>query len=129
MQHKKQLIIQRIFGTLYILAGISKFFPEIESVEDVLEKAAMVNKDTLLEKPTLWMSEHHTFMAYFIGCAMITAGLVLLLNRFAVKPALYGTVLMMICFMTFLHSSQPEVFALDLPFILASVYLLVKRKS
>lgn len=128
MIHVKPIYIQRILGGLYVFAGIGKFLKQPESVEGVLARARMANQNNWLTRPTGWMAVHHVLMMYFVALAMIIAGIVLLINRLAVRAALYGTLLMLTCFMLFLHKSQPVVFLTDLPFVAAAIYLLNKQK-
>lgn len=123
----KPIFIQRILGGLYIFSGIGKFFPQAESVEEVLAKSAIANKENWLSSPSHWMATHHVFMMYFVGIAMIIAGSVLLINRIAVRAALWGSLIMLTCFMLFLHRSQPVVFLTDLPFVIAAIYLLKNK--
>jgi len=120
-------MIYKILGTLYILAGIGKFIPYLESVEQVLIKSAIANKDNWLSEPTRWMSENYLFMTWWVAFSMILAGITIFLNRRFVKPALYGTLIMIACFMLVLYKSDPKIFIVDIPFIATAIYLLKNK--
>jgi len=74
----------------------------------VLLKSAITNQGGWLITPTMWMSNNNIFMTWWVACAMILAGITLLLNRKFVKPALYVTLIMIACFMLFLYKSDPR---------------------
>lgn len=123
----RALLLQRIVGCLYILAGIAKFFPQIESVEKRLDDAAKANEDTVMEAATDWLAGYPTGVMWFVAAAMVAAGVAMLWNRRPqVVAALYGQLLMMLCFIAVLVLSAPQILVLDAAFFAAAVYLLYR---
>jgi len=127
MKKRTTILLQQILGGLYILAGIGKFIPQLESVEIVLIESSIANKNNWLAIPSQWMAENYIFMTWWIGIAMIVAGTILLLNHYFVRVALLGTLIMIACFMLFLYKSEPKIFIVDIPFIALAIFLLQKK--
>ncbi|PSM42627.1 hypothetical protein C6Y14_15655 [Streptomyces dioscori] len=126
---KRDLILQRIVGVLYVIAGIGKFFPEIESVEERLDGAADGNDGVAVLGPfTDWLAEHPTGVTVFVAAAMVVSGVVLILDRYLVVAALYGQLLMLVCLVVILVSSVPQILVLDAAFFAAAIHLLVRRR-
>lgn len=126
---KRILILQRIVGVLYIIAGVGKFFPEIESVEQRLNDAADANHDiAVIGDFTDWLAKYPTGVTIFVATAMIVSGLVLIRNRELVLAALYGQLVMLICFVIILVSSVPQILVLDAAFFAAAIYLIVAHR-
>jgi hypothetical protein len=126
---KRILILQRVVGVLYIVAGIGKFFPEIESVEQRLDEAAEANDGVaVLGGFTNWLDGHPTGVTVFVAAAMVVSGLVLLRNRELVLAALYGQLLMLVCFVLILVGSVPQILVLDAAFFAAGIYLIVVHR-
>ncbi|MET9559823.1 MULTISPECIES: DUF6041 domain-containing protein [Streptomyces] len=126
---KRDLILQRTVGVLYVIAGIGKFFPEIESVEERLDGAADGNDGVAVIGPfTDWLAEHPTAVTVFVAAAMIVSGVVLILDRSLVVAALYGQLLMLVCLVVILVSSVPQILVLDAAFFAAAIYLLVRHR-
>jgi hypothetical protein len=126
---KRILILQRVVGVLYIIAGIGKFFPEIESVEQRLDDAADANHGVaVLGGFTDWLDGHPTGGTVFVAAAMVVSGLVLIRNRELVLPALYGQLLMLVCFVFILVSSVPQILVLDAAFFAAAIHLIVVHR-
>ncbi|AXG81402.1 DUF6041 domain-containing protein [Streptomyces paludis] len=125
----RDLILQRIVGVLYVIAGIGKFFPEIESVEERLNGAADGNDGIALVGPfTDWLAGHPTGVTVFVAAAMAVSGVVLILDRILVVAALYGQLLMLVCLVVILVSSVPQILVLDAAFFAAAIYLLVRHR-
>lgn len=123
----RALLLQRIVGCLYILAGIAKFFPQIESVEKRLDDAAKANENTVMEAATDWLADYPTGVMWFVAAAMVAAGVAMLWNRRPlVVAALYGQLLMMLCFVAVLVLSAPQILVLDAAFFAAAIYLLYR---
>ncbi|WP_338896090.1 DUF6041 domain-containing protein [Streptomyces sp. TG1A-60] len=126
---RRNLLLQRIVGVLYIIAGIGKFFPQIESVEQRLDDAADANDGVaVLGSFTEWLAQYPMGVAVFVAVTMIVSGAVLIRNRRLVVAALYGHLLMMVCFVIILVSSVPQILVLDAAFFVAAVYLLVLHR-
>ncbi|BCL32962.1 DUF6041 domain-containing protein [Streptomyces aurantiacus] len=126
---KRDLILQRTVGVLYVIAGIGKFFPEIESVEERLDGAADGNDGVaVLGAFTEWLAEHPTGVTVFVAAAMAVSGVVLVLDRSLVVAALYGQLLMLVCLVVILVSSVPQILVLDAAFFAAAGYLLVRHR-
>ncbi|MGW6008199.1 DUF6041 domain-containing protein [Streptomyces sp. NPDC055210] len=126
---KRDLILQRTVGVLYVIAGIGKFFPEIESVEERLDGAADGNHGVAVLGPfTDWLAEHPTGVTVFVAAAMVVSGIVLILDRYLVVAALYGQLLMLVCLVVILVSSVPQILVLDAAFFAAAIYLLVRHR-
>ncbi|MFE9701783.1 DUF6041 domain-containing protein [Streptomyces sp. NPDC005930] len=123
----RNLILQRVVGALYILAGIGKFFPQLESVEGRLDDASQANRGTVLSGPVDWLDRHPTGVMWGVAAAMVAAGLALLWNRRSfVVAALYGQLLMLVLFVVILVSSVPEILVMDAAFFAAAIYLLYR---
>ena len=118
------LLIQRIFGALYLAAGVAKAFPQIEDVGEVLALAAEANKGTWYEGLSVWFAANSDLMNVLVGIALAGSGLVLLVNRGPVKAVIYAQIAMMACFVTLLHRSAPQVIALDAVFFIAAILML-----
>ncbi|MCX4911602.1 DUF6041 domain-containing protein [Streptomyces sp. NBC_00878] len=126
---RRNLLLQRIVGVLYILAGIGKFFPELESVEQRLDDAADANGGAAVLGPfTEWLADHPMGVTVFVAAAMVASGAVLILNQKLVVAAIYGQLLMMVCFVIILVSSAPQILVLDAAFFAAAIYLLVLHR-
>ncbi|MFK4107080.1 DUF6041 domain-containing protein [Streptomyces sp. NPDC019531] len=126
---KRILILQRIVGVLYIIAGVGKFFPEIESVEQRLDDAADANDGiAVIGDFTEWLATYPTGVTVFVAAAMIVSGLVLIRNRELVLAALYGQLVMLVCFVIILVSSVPQILVLDAAFFAAAIYLIVAHR-
>ncbi|WP_371525592.1 DUF6041 domain-containing protein [Streptomyces sp. NBC_01283] len=123
----RALLLQRIVGCLYIVAGIAKFFPRIESVETRLDNAAESNTDTFMEGATDWLARHPTGVMWFVALTMVAAGAAMLWNQRAlVVAALYGQLLMLVSFVAILVTSEPQILVLDAAFFAAAIYLLYR---
>ncbi|MFA3875975.1 DUF6041 domain-containing protein [Streptomyces sp. MMCC 100] len=123
----RNLILQRIVGALYVLAGTGKFFPQLESVEGRLDDASEANEGTVISGPVDWLDRHPTGVMWFVAVAMVAAGLALLWNRRGlVIAALYGQLLMLVLFVVILVSSVPEILVMDAAFFAAAIYLLYR---
>lgn len=126
---KRILILQRVVGVLYIIAGVGKFFPEVESVEQRLDDASDANHGVAVIGPfTDWLADHPTGVTVFVAAAMILSGLVLIRNRELVRAALYGQLVMLVCFVIVLVSSVPSILVLDAAFFAAAIYLIVVHR-
>ncbi|QOV34519.1 DoxX family membrane protein [Streptomyces ferrugineus] len=126
---KRILILQRVVGVLYIIAGVGKFFPEIESVEQRLNDAADANHDiAVIGDFTDWLAKYPTGVTVFVAAAMVVSGLVLIRNRELVLAALYGQLVMLVCFVIVLVSSVPQILLLDAAFFAAAVHLIVVHR-
>ncbi|MFG2346872.1 DUF6041 domain-containing protein [Streptomyces phaeochromogenes] len=123
---RRNLILQRIVGVLYIIAGVGKFFPQIESVEERLDDAADANDGAAVIGPfTEWLAKYPMGVTVFVAAAMVVSGAVLIRNRGPVVSALYGQLLMLVCFVVVLVSSVPQILVLDAAFFVAGIHLLV----
>lgn len=127
---KRTLLLQRIVGVLYILAGIGKFFPEVESVEQRLDDAAEANDGApLLGSFTEWLADYPTAVTVFVAAVMVAGGVALIWNRYLVVEAIYGQLLMLVCFVVILVSSVPQILVLDAAFFAAAIYLLMRHRA
>ncbi|VTP68369.1 Monoamine oxidase [Serratia rubidaea] len=118
------MIIQRLFGLLYMLAGLAKAFPALENVPAILHQAAIANQDAWYAGATQWLADHGAAVNLLVGVLLFGSGLVLVLNpRWAVR-VIYGQLLMMAVFVLLLHRAQPQVIYLDALFALAALYML-----
>ncbi|UNK26492.1 FAD-dependent oxidoreductase [Serratia plymuthica] len=118
------MIIQRLFAVLYMLAGLVKAFPELESVAETLKLAAIANQGTWYQGITFWLAEHGAAVNILVGVVLFGSGLVLMLNPLWATLVIYGQLLMMAIFVALLHHSQPQVIFLDALFALAAFYML-----
>ncbi|MFE1587742.1 DUF6041 domain-containing protein [Streptomyces sp. NPDC058737] len=126
----RNLILQRIVGALYILAGIGKFFPQLESVEGRLDDASEANQAGVISGFVDWLDGHPTGVMWFVAVAMVAAGVALLWNRRGlVIAALYGQLLMLVMFVIILVSSVPQILVMDAAFFAAAIYLLYRYHS
>lgn len=123
---RRNLILQRTVGVLYVIAGIGKFFPQIESVEERLDDAADANDGAAVIAPfTEWLAKYPMGVTVFVAAAMVLSGAVLIRNRGPVVSALYGQLLMLVCFVVVLVSSVPQILVLDAAFFAAGIHLLL----
>ncbi|MFJ9538353.1 DUF6041 domain-containing protein [Streptomyces sp. NPDC101225] len=126
---KRILILQRVVGVLYIIAGVGKFFPQLESVEKRLDDAADANHGiAVIGDFTEWLAKYPMGVTVFVAAAMIGSGLVLIRNRELVLPALYGQLAMLVCFVIVLVASVPQILVLDAAFFAAAIYLTVVHR-
>lgn len=126
---KRILVLQRTVGVLYIIAGIGKFFPQIESVKQRLNDAADANHGVaVIGAFTEWLAKYPTGVTVFVAAAMVSSGLVLIRNRELVLAALYGQLVMLVCFVIVLVGSVPQILVLDAAFFAAAIYLIVVHR-
>ncbi|WP_163833142.1 DUF6041 domain-containing protein [Spartinivicinus ruber] len=118
-------ILQKIVGIIYVLAGLGKAFPQLENVSEVLHNALLANQNTILEGVSEWLYLNSAFINIFVGIALFSSGLVLLINKSLVKAAIIGQILMLICFITILHKAYWQIFIIDgVLFFIALILLL-----
>ena len=120
---------QRVLGVVFLVAGVAKFFPQIEDVGGVLSNAAAANHGTLLAPASDLFATHHVFMTVLVAVAMIATGAVQLLDRGFIRAASTGQILMCVCFSTFIFRSIPQVVLVDLLFVAACAYVVVSRSK
>ncbi|MCY4045297.1 MAG: DUF6041 domain-containing protein [Cellvibrionales bacterium] len=118
------MVVQRIFGFLYLIAGIAKAFPQIEDVPKILVAAHVANQGTMVEGLSFWIAENAIAMNIFVGIALAASGLALLFNTKGIKLVIYAQMIMMVGFIVILWRSQPQVIALDAIFMAAAIYML-----
>jgi spermidine dehydrogenase len=120
------MLIQRIFGVLYVLAGIAKAFPQFEDVHEELEKAALVNKGSVMSGVSDWLAVHSSLIVLVVGLGLFVTGILYLWNRMTVIASIIQ-ILMMISFITILHRLHHFIYLIDAPFIIVAV-LVIKSK-
>lgn len=118
------MIIQRLFGLLYMLAGLAKAFPALENVPAILHQAAIANQGAWYAGATQWLADHGAAVNLLVGVLLFGSGLVLVLNPRWTVRVIYGQLLMMAVFVLLLHRAQPQVIYLDALFALAALYML-----
>jgi len=116
--------LQRLFGLLYMLAGVAKAFPSIEDVNEVLYKASIANQNTVYGELSIWLSEQSEWMTVFVAIVLFISGLVLFVNKGPIKSVIYAQLVMLVGFMVLLHNSHPQVILLDSIFIIAAILML-----
>ncbi|MBU2704943.1 hypothetical protein KCM76_03065 [Zooshikella marina] len=115
-----------LFGTLYLLAGIAKIFPQIEDVGVVLKNAAIANQGTFLEGISNYLYTHELVITVISGLSLFLAGLTLLINRYLIASSI-GQMLMLICFVTLLHRAYWQVIVMDTVFFIFAVFVLKEQ--
>lgn len=115
-----------LFGTLYLLAGIAKIFPQIEDVGVVLKNAAIANQGTFLEGISNYLYTHEFVITVISGLSLFLAGLTLLINRYLIASSI-GQMLMLICFVTLLHRAYWQVIVMDTVFFIFAVFVLKEQ--
>ncbi|WP_051311628.1 DUF6041 domain-containing protein [Zooshikella ganghwensis] len=115
-----------LFGTLYLLAGIAKIFPQIEDVGVVLKNAAIANQGTFLEGISNYLYTHELVITVISGLSLFLAGLTLLINRYLIASSI-GQMLMLICFVTLLHRAYWQVIVMDTVFFIFAVLVLKEQ--
>ncbi len=120
------LLLKRIFGVLYILAGLGKAFPRLEDVNDILHQAVLANQGTVLFGISRWLSGHSSLVIVFVGLVLFFSGVCFLMDRLLVFTAV-GQILMLLCFIIILHRLYPQILFIDVPFLI--VALLVIREQ
>lgn len=118
------MIIQRLFGILYMLAGLAKAFPQFENVPAVLRQAAIANQGTWYAAASIWLGAHGDVINILVGVVLFGSGVILMLNPLWTTLVIYAQLLMMAVFVVILHQSQPQVMLLDGVFALAALYML-----
>lgn len=113
MKRDLLLILQRVIGVLYLIAGMAKAFPKLENVPQELRNAAQTNTNTLYSSASNWFAAHTTFMLIFVGLTMIALGVVYIWDRYLVKLAVLGNLVMLISFVTILHRLTPSIWLID----------------
>jgi len=113
MKRDLLLILQRVVGVLYLIAGFAKAFPNLENVPQELQNAEQVNTNAWFSSASNWFAAHTTFMLIFVGLAMVALGVVYLWDRYLVKLAVLGNLVMVACFITILHRLDPSIWLID----------------
>ena len=108
---------QQVLGYIYLIAGVGKFVPQIEAVDKTLLKAYNHNKGTMLEDISHWFYINYWELSIFIAIAMVASGICQVTNKFLVRSACFGQILMCFCFMIFLHRAYPIIYLVDIPCI------------
>ncbi|MFD9905361.1 DUF6041 domain-containing protein [Streptomyces sp. NPDC059063] len=128
----RDLLLQRTLGVLYVLAGLAKFFPRIESVEDRLDEAADANDGIAVLGPlSARLADHPGAVAALVAVAMAASGAVLVANRGRrlVVAALWAQLALLGCFVAFLVTSVPQILLFDAAFFAAGVRLLRAHRA
>lgn len=120
--------VQRCLGLFYLAAGVGKFFPQIESVEEALVLAVDAHTGTRLGPFMRWMHPHHRVVQYGLAAVLLSLGTALTADRELVDEALVASLVMLVAFMVLLQRSHPHVVAVDMPFVLVTLALLVARR-
>jgi hypothetical protein len=129
MAQSKALIVQRIVGALFLLAGLVKPLPAVENVPQLLRDAAQANEGTWMEGASRQLAEHSGLVVAFVALTMIASGICLLWNKYLVRSAAVGQIVMLCCFMAVLHRLAPIVVVVDLAFIAADVWIIYAHAS
>ncbi len=116
-------IVKKIFGTLYVMAGIAKAFPQLEDVGEVLRRAATANQGTILSAVSDWFAGHPIIVSVIVGVALVSSGICYLTNRLLI-PAAIGQILMLGIFITILHRAYWQIFIVDAVFLLVAALVL-----
>lgn len=96
------LVMQRVLGAIFLLAGVLKFSPVPEDVPLSLRQMALANAGTWLAPASEWCASHPFVIQVIVGVGMTAAGLVYLLDRGPVRAAAIGLSTMLLCFIVFL---------------------------
>ncbi|MCI3934235.1 DUF6041 domain-containing protein [Streptomyces sp. AN091965] len=124
----RNLLLQRVLGVLYVLAGLAKFVPGIESVEGRLDAAADANEGLAVLGPLSdRLAAHPSAVAALVGVAMAASGAVLVADcdRRLVVAALWAQLAMLACFVAVLVTSVPQILLFDAAFVAAGGRLLL----
>lgn len=121
------LLLQRVLGAAYVVAGFAKFVPRVEDVGEVLRTAAAANVGTPLEGLSAALAGHAEAVKLFVAAAMLASGAVQLLDRGLVRAASAGQLLMLFCFSTIIHRSVPGILPVDALFAAAAVVVIVAK--
>lgn len=113
------LVLQKINGAVYVVAGIDKFFYFFEDAKATLATAAAANSGTFLAPVSLWFFAHHRFVAGVVGVLMLVSGLLQLINRRFVLWASVVQGLVLMHFLVFLHRGFPILWYVDGLFMVA----------
>lgn len=126
----KKWTVRRVLGAAYLVAGIGKIFPQIESTKERLTQALDANTGHVEERPTRWLLTHAEEANTGVAVAMSATGSVLLQDphgRYS-NLVLVLTLPMLGCFMTILRRAIPPVVAIDLLFAAGAVYALRRER-
>ena len=130
---KAALIVQRIWGVIFILSGLGKFAPVDLAgdggVDVQLAIGAKANEGTAFGPLMQWLADHPTFSIWLSAMAFILSGLVMVtnLNRKLVMAAAIGQIIMIACFMVLLHRAFSWILWVDPPFIAVSAFIFYKQ--
>ncbi|MGI0117427.1 DUF6041 domain-containing protein [Zooshikella sp. RANM57] len=115
-----------LFGTLYLLAGIAKIFPQVEDVGIVLKNAAIANQGTILSEVSNFLYAHELMITVIAGVSLSLAGITLLINRCLIASSI-GQILMLICFVIILHKAYWQVIIMDSVFFIFALFVLKEQ--
>jgi len=121
--------LERSVGASFVLAGVNKFANIGEDAPGVLAHMADANAGTGLASLSDWLNAYHQPVIYFVGVAMIAAGLAQLFRvGMLAQLAAIGELAMIVCFVTLLHRGFPIIF-LDGFYVMALVPILMHRSE
>ncbi len=119
--------VRRLLGTVFLIAGVSKFFNAFEDVPGRLAAAAQANALSILSGPSQWLCAHAGLVAAAVGAIMVFTGGWQLLGARGFRLAGALQLLMLLCFSLILHRAYPLVVPNDVVFAAAVLWTLPWR--
>jgi len=120
----RQLIVQRLLGTLFLLAGIGKFSTRIENPYQILEQAQAANLQSWTSTLSTQAVDSAAWLIPLIGICMIMTGVFQLINRGPLRLCAAVQLGMIAAFVTLLWRAFPAIIVIDGLFVATLLYLL-----
>ena len=120
-------VIQKVLGASFIIAGIGKFFRFIEDPFQTLAIGHAANIDSFIEPYSNWVMSNDNFIVILVGMTMLITGIIELFNLKFIISACSIQLLMLSCFITFLHRAIPTIFVIDGLFIVGIAIVIKKQ--
>lgn len=109
MTHTQFIIVQRIIGVIFTLAGVVNFFGLGEDLSAILQTASDALKGTRLHTATELIVKFDWWAFRFVGAFMFITGATQLLNLRFAHIAGVAQLFLMTAFIAILHRAYPEV--------------------
>ncbi|MBI4614349.1 MAG: hypothetical protein HY720_12120 [Planctomycetes bacterium] len=104
---------QRIAAVLYGIAAVLKPIKPVEDVAAELLMAHEANRGSWIEGPSGWFAGHPWFVIAVCFVSMIALAVVYWRDRWLVRAAAAGNLVMLALFVAILHRAAPQIFVID----------------
>ncbi len=120
-------ILQRLIGAMFLVAGISKFFPYLEDPYVVLIAAQRANADGPLALLSDFALTGAVWIIPLVGAVMIVTGALQLSDRGPVIAACLVQIAMMLMFVAMLRAAFPAIWLIDGVIALGELIVIGRR--